>query len=108
MRYRASLAALGFALAAFLSAAPASSQSCTGRFVNPIADVCWECLFPDLDRAGPHRRRLRRAGHAEPGIADLLLRLAHPAHRALARGVGAGQADGRDPHPLVLPQPRRA
>ena len=24
----------------------ASAQSCTGRFVNPISDVCWECLFP--------------------------------------------------------------
>ena len=22
------------------------AQSCTGRFVNPISDVCWECLFP--------------------------------------------------------------
>ena len=29
-----------------LWAAPASAQSCTGRFVNPISDVCWECLFP--------------------------------------------------------------
>ena len=46
MRLLASLAALGLALAAFLWTAPASSQSCTGRFVNPIADVCWECLFP--------------------------------------------------------------
>ena len=24
----------------------ASAQSCTGRFVNPVTDVCWECLFP--------------------------------------------------------------
>ena len=32
--------------AALLWTAPASAQSCTGRFVNPIADVCWECLFP--------------------------------------------------------------
>ena len=22
------------------------AKSCTGRFVNPITDVCWECLFP--------------------------------------------------------------
>ena len=21
-------------------------QECTGRFVNPLTDVCWECLFP--------------------------------------------------------------
>lgn len=30
-------------------AAPARAQApgvCTGRFVNPITDVCWECLFP--------------------------------------------------------------
>ena len=38
------LAAL--ALAALLWSVPASAQSCTGRFVNPISDVCWECLFP--------------------------------------------------------------
>ena len=24
----------------------AFAQSCTGRFVNPLTDVCWECLFP--------------------------------------------------------------
>ena len=34
------------AFAALLWSAPASAQSCTGRFVNPISDVCWECLFP--------------------------------------------------------------
>ena len=34
------------ALLAVLWAAPASAQSCTGRFVNPISDVCWECIFP--------------------------------------------------------------
>ena len=38
------LAAL--AVASLLWSAPASAQSCTGRFVNPISDVCWECLFP--------------------------------------------------------------
>jgi hypothetical protein len=21
-------------------------QSCSGRFVNPITDICWSCLFP--------------------------------------------------------------
>ena len=37
-----------FALMLFvaLPAGTAEAQSCTGRFVNPIADVCWECLFP--------------------------------------------------------------
>ena len=24
----------------------AVAQACTGRFVNPLTDVCWECLFP--------------------------------------------------------------
>ena len=33
-------------LACVLSAGNASAQSCTGRFVNPVTDVCWECLFP--------------------------------------------------------------
>ena len=22
------------------------SGTCTGHFVNPITDICWECLFP--------------------------------------------------------------
>ena len=35
-----------FVLAAVLWSGAASAQSCTGRFVNPITDVCWECLFP--------------------------------------------------------------
>ena len=33
-------------LAAVAWSALASAQTCTGRFVNPISDVCWECLFP--------------------------------------------------------------
>ena len=37
------LALLGAAL--FLPGA-ALGQACTGRFVNPLTDVCWECLFP--------------------------------------------------------------
>lgn len=23
-----------------------STQACSGRFVNPITDICWSCLFP--------------------------------------------------------------
>ena len=36
------------ALAALVLALPAGAeaQACTGRFVNPLTDVCWECLFP--------------------------------------------------------------
>ena len=51
------------------------------------------------DRPDPDRQRVGGAGHAQPVLADLPLRLAHSAHRALARGVGAGTADGRDPAP---------
>ncbi len=25
---------------------PALSKTCSGRFVNPITDICWSCLFP--------------------------------------------------------------
>lgn len=25
---------------------PALSRTCSGRFVNPITDICWSCLFP--------------------------------------------------------------
>ena len=34
------------ALAILLPSGTALAQACTGRFVNPITDVCWECLFP--------------------------------------------------------------
>ena len=34
------------AAACLLVSAGAAGQSCSGRFVNPITDVCWECLFP--------------------------------------------------------------
>ena len=41
------LAAL-FALA--LSPVSASAQTppskCTGKFVNPVTDICWSCIFP--------------------------------------------------------------
>jgi len=30
----------------FFTYLPASAKYCTGKFVNPITDVCWECLFP--------------------------------------------------------------
>ncbi len=37
---------LAVVMVAALPAGTAFAQSCTGRFVNPISDVCWECLFP--------------------------------------------------------------
>lgn len=31
----------------FLSSAAKSSEGeCTGKFINPITDICWDCLFP--------------------------------------------------------------
>ncbi|KAA1732316.1 conjugal transfer protein TraU, partial [Klebsiella pneumoniae] len=28
------------------SLSAAADPSCEGRFVNPITDVCWRCIFP--------------------------------------------------------------
>jgi len=28
------------------SMAPALAQTCTGKFMNPITDICWSCMFP--------------------------------------------------------------
>ena len=30
----------------FASPAVAAGPTCNGKFVNPITDVCWSCLFP--------------------------------------------------------------
>lgn len=38
------LAATAFALLSF--APPAMAGSCTGKFLNPITDICWSCIFP--------------------------------------------------------------
>ena len=47
VRTRTLLAALALALSgAVLLPGAAHGQACTGRFVNPLTDVCWECLFP--------------------------------------------------------------
>lgn len=37
--------ALGFAVF-FLTAPVKADPSCDGKFVNPITDICWNCLFP--------------------------------------------------------------
>lgn len=34
-----------FLLAGHVPAASADS-ACEGRFVNPITDICWSCIFP--------------------------------------------------------------
>src|SRR3546814_2349488 len=38
------LALLGILVAA--PAAEAAGPTCNGKFVNPVTDVCWSCLFP--------------------------------------------------------------
>ncbi|MEX0502654.1 hypothetical protein AB3X55_03560 [Alphaproteobacteria bacterium LSUCC0719] len=30
----------------------ARAQVCTGRFVNPVTDICWDCVFPITVRRG--------------------------------------------------------
>ncbi|WP_250908681.1 TraU family protein [Escherichia coli] len=39
------MAADVFLLAGHVPAASADS-ACEGRFVNPITDICWSCIFP--------------------------------------------------------------
>ena len=47
VRTRTLLALLALVLpGATLLPRAADAQACTGRFVNPLKDVCWECLFP--------------------------------------------------------------
>ena len=84
--------AAAVALLTVLWSGTASAQSCTGRFVNPISDVCWECLFPIS--IGPIRMgsAVGGAGHAEPGIADLLLRFGRS--RVSASRSGSGSRPG--------------
>lgn len=45
MRKLLSLTALVCLLSATYTAQAADAQ-CQGRFVNPITDICWECVFP--------------------------------------------------------------
>ena len=35
-----------FLLTLYLLISPAHANNCVGRFVNPITDICWSCLFP--------------------------------------------------------------
>ena len=33
-------------LAMLLVAAAVRAQTCTGKFANPITDICWSCILP--------------------------------------------------------------
>lgn len=37
---------ISFALAAFFAATSLASAECRGTPLNPLTDVCWECMFP--------------------------------------------------------------
>ena len=37
---------LGLCLLATSNTASASGAACRTRFMNPISDICWECIFP--------------------------------------------------------------
>ena len=49
-RFKRLAAAVSLAVAFLVLAMPQKAQAvpgaCGGRFVNPITDICWECLFP--------------------------------------------------------------
>lgn len=40
------LTVLGLMLLCLSGTARAASAECEGNFVNPITDICWECIFP--------------------------------------------------------------
>ncbi|HBD4374511.1 TPA: TraU family protein, partial [Escherichia coli] len=37
---------LALMLLCLTGTARAASSECEGNFVNPITDICWECIFP--------------------------------------------------------------
>ena len=44
---RAWLFGAALALASLAASTPSASAAvCNGHFVNPITDICWDCLFP--------------------------------------------------------------
>ena len=43
---RGILIVLGMMIGLLASPSIASAQTCTGRFVYPITDICWDCAFP--------------------------------------------------------------
>lgn len=62
------LLALGCSLALPVNESFADKPQCQGRFINPITQVCWKCLFPltigghrvadpDKDRATPREKK---------------------------------------------------
>ena len=82
-------------------ASPAiAGPTCHGRFMNPITDICWSCVFP-LSRSA--RSRSSPTGRMTSAIRLPGLLLQQPAaHRRCDRLLGTGAPGRCDPH-AVLP-----
>jgi conjugal transfer pilus assembly protein TraU len=46
LRYCIHCCLLSFIIFMTFFITPEHSKACSGRFVNPISDICWSCLFP--------------------------------------------------------------
>ena len=66
-------------------------KMCDGNFVNPISDICWECIFP------------MSIGDVSvfDGDAPDTDNPSMPLHRHGDRVLGAFCADGRDPFAVL-------
>jgi hypothetical protein len=59
----------GWLLRCSNSASAAGAATCTGKFPNPITDICWSCILP-LSIGSAAHRQLRRSGrHRQPRAA---------------------------------------
>jgi conjugal transfer pilus assembly protein TraW len=81
------LVAVPSAVAGLALARPAAAgPTCHGRFMNPITDICWSCVFPAHDRIRVAGQR--RAGRHRQSIQPDLLSAA--IRRASAYRSGSG------------------
>ena len=103
------LVALTLLLASFALAAPVlAGPTCHGRFMNPITDICWSCVFPlTIGAAWDFDPRIdgnaAQTNHAErcTGHIDQTYRLPEADRHADARRIAA-EADGGGRVPDVV------
>ncbi|WP_308873999.1 TraU family protein [Thiothrix subterranea] len=62
----ASLTCLLWLCLSALTAAQAAEATCTGKFANPITDICWSCIFP-LTIGGAKVMDMGQEDTANPG-----------------------------------------
>ena len=62
----ASLTGLLWLCLSVLTAAQAAEATCTGKFANPITDICWSCIFP-LTIGGAKVMDMGQEDTANPG-----------------------------------------